>query len=216
VAQRERSFVKRERAALADLLERLGPDARTLCGGWTTRDLAAHVVVRDRRPDTMPGLGLAPLRGWTEQVREDYASRPYDELVSLLRTGPGRLSPFALPGADALVNAGELVIHHEDVRRAQPGWEPRPLTAAARDEIWRTARRRALWTLRGLPARLVIRRSDADASVVVGTGEPRSLHLSGEPLELLLYLVGRRDVARVDVWGDSRAQAALEGSDLSL
>jgi uncharacterized protein (TIGR03085 family) len=210
------SLAKQERIALADLLDQLGPEARTLCEGWTTRDLAAHVVTRDRRPDTMPGLGLRPLRHWTEQVRETYTERPYDELVSLLRTGPGRLSPFALPGADALVNGGELTVHHEDVRRAQLGWEPRRLTSAARDEIWRVARRRALWSLRGLPARLVVRRSDADASVVVGTGEPRSLHLSGEPLELLLYLVGRRAVAHVEIWGDSRARAALEESDFRL
>ena len=40
---------------------------------------------------------------------------------------PGRLSPFALPGVDKLLNTTEYVVHHEDVRRAQPGWEPRAL-----------------------------------------------------------------------------------------
>ena len=210
------SLARQERGALADLLDELGPGARTLCAGWTTGDLAAHIVVRDRRPDTMPGLALRPLRRWTEQVREDYTTRPFDELVSLLRSGPGRLSPLALPGADSLANISELAVHHEDVRRAQPGWQPRRLTATAQDQIWRMARRRALWSLRRLPARMVVHRSDADASVVVGTGQPRSLHLSGEPLELLLYLAGRREVAHVEIWGDSRARSALERSDLSL
>ena len=44
------THAKRERLLLADLLETAGPDAPTLCEGWTTRDLAAHVVVRERRP----------------------------------------------------------------------------------------------------------------------------------------------------------------------
>jgi hypothetical protein len=30
---------------LCDLFEELGPDAPTLLGAWTTRDLAAHVVL---------------------------------------------------------------------------------------------------------------------------------------------------------------------------
>ena len=37
--------------ALCDLFEEVGPDAPTLCGDWTTRDLAAHLVMRERRPD---------------------------------------------------------------------------------------------------------------------------------------------------------------------
>src|SRR5690606_24047731 len=35
-----------ERHALADLLMAVGPDAPTLCAGWTTAHLAAHLVVR--------------------------------------------------------------------------------------------------------------------------------------------------------------------------
>ena len=91
------SLAQQERIALADLLDQLGPEARTLCEGWTTRDLAAHVVTRDRRPDTMPGLGLRPLRHWTEQVRETYTERPYDELVSLLETRARHLGARTRP-----------------------------------------------------------------------------------------------------------------------
>ena len=53
-------FVQSERKALADLLAALGPDAPTLCTGWETRDLAAHIVLRERRPDCQ------------EQCNEDY------------------------------------------------------------------------------------------------------------------------------------------------
>ena len=86
-----------ERAALSDLLESSGPDAPTLCGDWTTRDLAAHLVVRERRPDSLPGIRIRALAGHTESVQASYAGRDYAELVRLVRTGPGLLSPFALP-----------------------------------------------------------------------------------------------------------------------
>src|SRR5436190_23310918 len=106
-----------ERARLADVLAATDPAAPTLCEGWTARDLAAHLVVRERRPDTGPGLLLRPLAGWTEHVRRRYAQRPYPELIELIRTGPPALSPFSLPGADAAGNLTEHFVHCEDVRR---------------------------------------------------------------------------------------------------
>ena len=48
------AFASIERAALVDLMAELGPDAPTLCTGWTTRDLAAHLVVRLSRVDQVP------------------------------------------------------------------------------------------------------------------------------------------------------------------
>ncbi len=42
--------------------------------GWTTRDLAAHLVVRDRRPDASAGLILPPLRGHGERIRRRKAA----------------------------------------------------------------------------------------------------------------------------------------------
>src|ERR1700712_5790296 len=121
------TLAQTERAALADLLTELGPDAPTLCGDWTTRDLAAHLVVREGRPHAGPGLVVKAFEGCTESVQSSYADRPYGELVELVRTGPGRLSAFSLPGVDKFLNTTEHVVHHEDVRRAQPGWEPREL-----------------------------------------------------------------------------------------
>ena len=52
------SLARTERAALADLLAQLGPDEPTLCGDWTTRDLAAHLAIRERRPDALPGVAI--------------------------------------------------------------------------------------------------------------------------------------------------------------
>ena len=63
------NFAQDERSELCDLLVDLGPDEPTLCEGWTTADLAAHLVVRERRPDSGPGIVWPPLAGYTDSVR---------------------------------------------------------------------------------------------------------------------------------------------------
>jgi uncharacterized protein (TIGR03085 family) len=211
------TLARTERLALADLLDEIGPDAPTLCGDWTTRDLAAHLVVRERRPDATPGIAVKALSGWTEQVQDSYAERPYDELVQLVRTGPGRLSPFALPGADKLLNTSEYAVHHEDVRRAQRGWAPRDLPVRVQDSLWKVVTTRAPLSLRGMDATVELRRSDKPRSHPSSHGKgPSTVTLTGEPMELLLYLFGRREHAQVVIGGDAPAIAALEQHSLSV
>src|SRR5512142_1942830 len=111
-----------ERAALADLLDELGPDAPTLCEGWTTYDLAAHLAVRDRVPAAWPGLALGRFAGHTERTQARFRTEhPYSECVALVRKGAPGWSPMGMPGVRDVVNLTEYVVHHEDVRRAQPG-----------------------------------------------------------------------------------------------
>jgi hypothetical protein len=89
-----------ERRALADLFLELGPDAPTLCEGWRTADLAAHLVVRERRPDAALGIVLGPLAGHTERVQRAVRDgRPWPDLVALFRDGPPW--PFRLGPVDA-------------------------------------------------------------------------------------------------------------------
>ena len=197
----ETSLALRERAQLADLLDALGGDAPTCCEGWTTAHLAAHLVVRDTRPDALPGYGAerlpvgGALSAWSHRLEDRLRhSTPYTEVVQRLRTGPPAWSPARLPVIDRLLNRTELVIHHEDARRAQPDWRPRALPLPDQD---------ALWTSVGGGARLVrrplvLRRSDATGTERrVGSGDARVV--TGEPLELLLWLSGRKGVARVQV-----------------
>src|SRR5918993_3343796 len=206
------SVASRERAALADLLADLGPDAPTLCAGWDTRELAAHLAVRERRPDATPGVALRALAPWTERVQAGYAERPYQELVHLVRTGPGRFSPFAAPGMDKFFNTTEYAVHHEDVRRAQPGWAPRDLPRTVQDPLWPVVRSPAVLAFRKADRGVVLRRSDAPRSTVVAAkGEPAAT-VSGEPMELLLYLFGRREQAVVEIGGDPEAGAAPGGA----
>src|SRR3954470_20200812 len=130
------TFAKRERLLLADLLEAAGPEAPTLCDGWLTRDLAAHVVVRERRADAAGGIVLKPLAARLERVQAEFAAKPYDELIQLIRTGPPRFSPYALKQIDEASNTVEFYVHAEDVRRAQPDWAPRELDPVFADALW--------------------------------------------------------------------------------
>lgn len=207
------SLARSERLALANLLLELGPDAPTLCGDWTTNALAAHLVVRERRPDATPGVAISALAPWTARVQDGYEDKPFEALVRLVRTGPGRLSPFSLPGVDKLLNTSEYAVHHEDVRRAQPGWQPRELPPKVADTLWRAAQARARLALGSVKAGVVLARSDADESKVVNDGEP-AVTLTGPPMELLLFLYGRRDHARVEITGDPVARAALDAASL--
>ena len=199
------SLSQSERAAIADLLEQLGPDQPTCCEGWRTRDLAAHLVVRDRRPDSMPGLVLGgPFAAWTERVRSRAGrTRRWAQLVHEVRSGPAGWLPTAWPVVDRAMNAVEMAVHHEDVRRAQPDWAPRELPADVQDRLWQAVP----LTARGgrTPARtggLVVRRTDrpagADSQRRLRDGEPTTT-VAGEPLEVLLWVSGRESVAQVEV-----------------
>jgi uncharacterized protein (TIGR03085 family) len=208
------SIAQSERAALADLFQALGPDAPTLCAGWTTADLAAHLVVRERRPDSLPGIRLGALAGYTDRLRVGaLRERGYERLIEELRSGPPRLSPFGLPGVDELANAAEMFIHHEDVRRAQDGWEPRPLSPEVHKALWGTLRT-ARMVLRSAPAgvRLV---SPGYGERVAKSAEPM-LVVTGEPAELVLFCFGRQEHTRVTIDGDAAAAERLRGTDLGV
>ncbi|MFF9084899.1 TIGR03085 family metal-binding protein [Streptomyces sp. NPDC014991] len=204
------TFAKRERLLLADLLETVGPAAETLCEGWRTRDLAAHVVVRERRPDAAGGTLVKQLAPRLEKVMAEYAAKPYEELIRLIRTGPPRFSPFQLKQVDEAANIIEFYVHTEDVRRAQPGWSPRELDAVFQDALWSRLERAARLMGRGVPTGLVLRRPDGQ-TVVAHRGAP-VVTVTGEPSELLMFAFGRQSAARVDLEGDADAITTLHES----
>src|SRR5688572_25102306 len=113
-----------ERLALADLMAEVGPDAPTLCGDWTVRGLLAHLLLRERRLDAAAGILIKRLAGRTERVQREIAAGDFDALLAQLRKPPW-FSPAGLAPLDELVNLSEMFVHHEDVRRAPPGWLPR-------------------------------------------------------------------------------------------
>ena len=208
------SHAAAQRAELVTALQAVPPGAPTLCSGWTALDLAAHLVARERRPDSTPGLMIPALAGWTDRVRGTYARRPYPELIDLIAGGPPWTSLFALPGVDAAANLTEFVIHTEDVRRAQPGWEPRELDGELRDALWTSLRRSARLFFRRAPVAIVLARPDGQ-QLAVGGGGPH-VRVTGEPEELLLLAGGRRDHARLEVDGPDDAVRRFQEMHLGL
>lgn len=197
-----------ERQALCDLFEQVGPDAPTLDEGWMTADLAGHLVVREGRPDAGVGIIVPALRGYAAKLEKAAAGRPWPELVATLRKGPplGR-SLVSLPGLTDLANVHEFFVHHEDVRRAQPGWTLRALRpeleAALRSRLPLVARV-LLRRLKG--ARLELALPDGTVHQV-GKDGPRA-RLSGPASELTLWTFGR-DAVHADLDGDPAAVAAV-------
>jgi uncharacterized protein (TIGR03085 family) len=208
------THAKRERLLFADLLESVGPEAPTLCEGWTTRDLAAHAVVRERRADAAGGMLIKRLAPRLERVQGEFAARPYEELVQLIRTGPPRVSPYALKQVDEAANTVEFFIHAEDVRRAQPDWTPREVDQVFADALWRRLERSARLMGRRSPVGLVLRRPN-DQTAVAHRGTP-VVTVTGEPGELLMFVSGRQAAARVEVSGDENAVAKLRQAKLGL
>ncbi|MFE2048893.1 TIGR03085 family metal-binding protein [Streptomyces sp. NPDC059459] len=201
------TFAKRERLLLADLLETAGPEAPTLCDGWRTRDLAAHLVVRERRPDAAGGTLIKQLASRLDRVMEEYGAKPYEELLQLIRTGPPRFSPFQLKQVDEAANTVEFYVHAEDVRRAQPDWAPRELDPVFQDALWSRLERTARLMGRGIPTGLVLRRPNGQTAVA-HRGTP-VVTATGEPSELLLFGYGRQSAARVELEGEPDAIAKL-------
>lgn len=205
-----------ERLRLCDELDRLGPDRPTMCEGWQTRDLAAHLVIREGRPDLAVGVVVPFLAGRLEREQRQMADGDFAALVGRVRGGAPAWNPMRLPKVDEMANLVEYFVHLEDVRRAQPGWEPRDLPAAMQAALWSALKR---------SARLMFRKS-ATGIVLIAEGQGRyaaklpddhgTVVLRGTPAELVLYAYGRKTVAQVELEGDADDIAALQGADLGI
>lgn len=197
-------LVRAERAALCDLLEELGPDAPTLCEGWTTRDLAAHLVVRESRPDAALGALGGPLASWTEKVQHDAASQPFEKLVRLIRTGPPIWSYFRLPWVDGQLNTIEYYVHHEDVRRGRPGWSVRDLDPNLSDFLWDRLKLASRTLLGSVKSELWLVRTDGEGGEHKARSGSNPVTVTGTAGELMMIAFGRSE-AEVEIAGDDEA-----------
>ncbi len=205
------SIAQRERAALVDTMRVVGPEAPTLCDGWNVRDLAAHLVIREYRLDAAPGILIPFFAGHTAKVQNDVAQHTdWDELIDKVASGPPVYSPLKL--LDPVANVGEMFIHHEDVRRAQPGWEPRVLEPALANSLRRSLPLMGRMTLGKVPGRVALRTTDGTTVLAAGRGP--AVTVTGAPEELLLFSVGRQ--ARVEFDGDEAAVQAVRDAPKGL
>ncbi len=205
-----------ERAALADLFEQVGPDVDTLCEGWTARDLAAHLIVRESRPDAALGILGGPLAGWTGRVQSQTAARDWPDIVGTVRSGPPTLSLFRLPWVDGQANAVEYFVHHEDVRRGRPGWTERTLDADLADYLWSRVTRMGRLMFRRSPVGVELVRTDgaSEQRAVVKDSSPK-VTVHGSAGELILRAFGRTQTS-VRVEGAADDVAAFEGARLGM
>ena len=216
------SYSREERLALCALLDKTGPDAPTLCQGWNTGDLAAHLVLRERRPDAAGGVIGGPLAGYTARVQSRIKQRtPFPDLVRAIRSGPPRLSVMAIPGVDERANAVEFFVHHEDVRRAAPDWEPRTLSSGESNLLWQRLRI-ARFMLRKAPVGVELARDDMDTGGVSPDGPAYritaknatpAVTVIGSPAELTLWVMGRATVAQVRFDGIEAAVTKLTAAN---
>ena len=206
------SLARRERTALVETMRVTGPDAPTLCEGWTTRDLAAHLVVREARPDASAGVVVPALAARLEELRAREAERPWDELLTRIEGGAPWYSPLRY--VDRVANTAEYLVHHEDVLRAGGDWSARPFAADDLDRIWSLATTVARTFLRRVDARIELRtppglRLAKGGAVSTGAALAPLVSITAEPVELLLWAFGR-DAVDVDISGAQRGIDALE------
>ncbi|MBE1535332.1 TIGR03085 family metal-binding protein [Actinomadura algeriensis] len=219
---------RRERRLLADALDAAGPGAPTLCEGWDARDLTAHLVVREGRPDAAVGILLPPLAFYERRVRDRAADLPFGRLVDRFRQGPPKFSPFALPGVEENANALEFFVHHEDVRRAGTGAEPREISSDLEEVLWRRIRI-ARFVLRNVHVEVTLVRPDGRAARVSrgprgargggpdgAAANPGGVRVHGPVGELVLWTLGRREVADVRLEGDTDSVKTLTETGWSL
>lgn len=210
---RMQNIAQQERAALVSTMLAIGPDAPTLCGDWLTRDLAAHLVLRERRPDAALGAVLPALAGRTARIQKGMAEGDWNALLEQIRTGPPRWHPAAIAKIDDATNTGEFFVHHEDVLRGAPGWERRVPSPQLSKALWSALPqigRLALRTVRvgvvanspGVGRRSLKKPKDGHGSVV----------LTGEPGEIFLSIFGRDTVAQVEFEGSDADVAAYQGA----
>jgi uncharacterized protein (TIGR03085 family) len=207
------SLARAERAVLSDTLEKTDPARPTLCEGWTARDLLAHMLVRERQPWSAVGAVVPVLAPVTEQAMRGYADTPWADMVEELRSGPPAWSPYRIARVDEAANGAEFFVHHEDVRRGEPGWEPRPADPTRDDALWSLITRMGRLLYRRSPVGVVVRRPSGEQAVIkTGKG---LVTVEGEPGEILLHGFGR-DAARVDLRGEPADVAALEASSRGI
>jgi len=210
-------FDGRERRALCELFNELGPPAATLIDGWRARDLAAHLVIRERELVAGPCLVLpGPFQRFGERHRVRLRDRrEFGWLVERVRSGPPP-GFFRIGWVRSLPNLNEFFVHHEDLRRAN-GCGPRDTFAPGFEAaLWRNVRLGVRYlSRRARPIALELQWAGTDEKVSVGRGEP-ALRLIGPPGELLLYLFGRQTVAQVEVTGPADAIAIVRATHFGM
>jgi uncharacterized protein (TIGR03085 family) len=205
------SFVRKEREALCSSARRTGPDAPTLCVGWDVKDLVCHLLLRENSLVAAAGIAVPAFAGLTGKEMNRLRKKPFETLLGQLRGH--RLTFFALPPLDAAFNTLEYFVHHEDIRRAQPGWRRRSLSTDDADVLWKALRAQGPALVRSTGVPVVVRRTDTGESSTLLPGRAPVV-VSGPVSEVVVYLHGRDQVRDLAFEGPAEKVARVRRSDL--
>ncbi len=197
-----------------DALER-GSDAPTLCEGWDVKDLVVHLLLREGNLLAAAGAFVSPLSGLTERAGERLGKRDFAVLVERLRGGPPVWSPLTVPALDGMVNTLEYFVHHEDIRRAGPQWQPRELPSWQQNLLWKQVALVGRGTSRRTGVGVAMARTDTGEEKRLAGGEPLVV-VRGLPSEVTMFLYGRKDHAQIELDGPPDAVRAVRGSELGV
>lgn len=189
-----------ERASLLSTLTELGPDAPTLVAGWSTGDLAAHVAMTEQMRGIPTFLGRRVVAKYGIRLNDTFRPAMALQTRRFRRRGfdwarrrLSRPSPrLLLRPTNLPVSVFEIVVHHEDARRANdlPLRREVPLDLVPSIHWLLRYQKRLLEGYEltvHLPQGSEIRAGDGD----------RELSIAGRPAEVLLWLSGRQDAADV-------------------
>jgi uncharacterized protein (TIGR03085 family) len=206
-----------ERAALCNSALEAGEDAPTLCGDWTVKDLVIHLLIRERDPVGATAIVVPQLDRFARRSADRMADQDFTALVERVRGGPPRWSLMAVPQLDRLLNTLEYFVHHEDIRRAQPGWKPRELTDREQRILFKGAATAGKGLVRSVGVPVEIRWTDGErerSAVLVKGDDP--VVVTGEPAELTMFLFGRDEHTGLSFDGPDAHVKALTSTDLGV
>lgn len=204
-----------ERQALCDLFAEVGPDAPTLCGDWTTRDLAAHLIMRERRPDGAVGIVFSPAAGYSDRVQASIADTEWGELVDQVRSGPPIWSPTRIAAVDRLANTVEFFVHHEDVRRAGDSWDERDISPELAKGLHSAVAKLAKQLTKRSDYGIVLEPTEDLEPIAANKATP-SVTVRGSMGELVLFAYGRMAQCNVELVGDDEAVEAVKNTSFGI
>lgn len=207
---------QQERAALCDLFTEVGPEAPTLCGTWTTLDLAAHLVVREHRPDAAVGIMIPKAAGHTAKVQAGVASgTKWPDLIEMVRSGPPKWSPTRIAAIDKATNTVEFFVHHEDVRRAGGIWEPRELDADLSDALRSATAKMAKRLVKSSTVGIMLDTNDGNDPIIANKAEP-AVTVTGGIGELVMFVFGRQAHSQVSLAGDETSIETIQHAKFGI
>ncbi len=199
------SFAQKERERLAQLLLELGPDAPTLNDGWQTKDLAVHLLIRERKPLAAAGIVLPVAQSLLHREEQQQHARSYEDVVREWSAGP----PAFIAPINTAMNTAEHFIHHEDVRRGGGVVEPREFSREVDRQLMQLVKRFGRLVLRKSPIPIVLTPPTLPPVTVGGQAGVAErgdnvARVFGSPGELLLWVSGR-DAVDITLGGNSEA-----------